>query len=51
VSSKRTFTAARWLVGLATMAFAAASAVGLFGQFVWFLDLFAHFRMQLGLRS
>ena len=41
-------TAQRRLVAFATASLAVVSALGLLGRFGWLLDLFAHFRMQLG---
>ena len=41
-------TATRRFVAFATVSLAVVSALGLFGRFAWLLDLFAHFRMQLG---
>ena len=49
MSSTRVFTTAtRSFVALATVSLAIVSGLGLFGRFAWLLDLFAHFRMQLG---
>lgn len=46
---ERLVTLARWLVASITVTLAVATALGLLGSVHWTLDLFGHFRVQLGL--
>lgn len=49
MSWNRVVAAVRSLSVLTSTALVAVSALGFFGRYSWFLDLFAHFRIQLGL--